>query len=108
MVECADQVFSFDINMVGPAWHRVTRKNKADPGDQPQKDEKEYVIDEQVQHVRYQRPASEHLLKKYEYQYRLRRQHEPKDEEYERHIGKHLRRQEDARDHQHCLFFKHY
>jgi hypothetical protein len=41
--------------------------------DRPQKGEKEYITEEQVRHVRYQRPLSTHLLKKYEYQYRQRR-----------------------------------
>jgi hypothetical protein len=41
MVECVDQVFSFGINMVGPARHRDAQKGKAGLGDRPQKDEKE-------------------------------------------------------------------
>jgi hypothetical protein len=68
----------------------------------------QYVTEEQVQHVRYQRPTSEHLLRKYEYQYRQCRQHEPEDEVYEHHTRKRLRRHEDTWDHWHCLFFKHY
>jgi hypothetical protein len=41
----------------------------ANPRDRPQKGEKEYITEEQVRHVRDQRPLSAHLLKKYEYQY---------------------------------------
>jgi hypothetical protein len=54
MVECADQIFSFNINMVGSVRHRDTRKAKVGLGDQPQKDEKDYVTKEQIQHMRYQ------------------------------------------------------
>jgi hypothetical protein len=46
MVECADQVFSFNINMVGSARYQDARKGKAGPGNQPQKYEKEYVTKE--------------------------------------------------------------
>lgn len=67
IVECVDQVFAFDINMVGSARHRDTRKAKVDLGDRPQKDEKEYVTEERVKHARYWRPMFEHLLRKYEY-----------------------------------------
>jgi hypothetical protein len=49
MVECANQVFLFDINMVGSVRHQDARKGKASLGDRPQKDEKEHV--KQVQHV---------------------------------------------------------
>jgi hypothetical protein len=59
-----------------------------------------------VRHVRYQRPAFAHLLKKYEYQYRQCRQYESEDEEYERRTGKSLKRLGDMRDHWHCPFFK--
>jgi hypothetical protein len=48
-----------------------------------------------------------HLLKKYEYQYRQRRQYESEDEQYEHHTGKSLKKREDSRDHWHCPFFKH-
>jgi hypothetical protein len=61
--------FAFGINMAGPVPCRYARKEKADPCDQPQKGEKEYITEEQVRHVRNQRPASAHLLKKYECQY---------------------------------------
>jgi hypothetical protein len=106
MVECADQIFSFNINMVGSTRHQDARKAKIGPDDQPQKDEKEYVTKEQIQHKRYQRLASEHLLRKYEYQYRQRCQHEPEDEKYEHHTRKCLRRCEDTWDQWHCPFFK--
>jgi hypothetical protein len=58
--------------------------------------------------VRYQRPLSAHLLKKYEYQYRQHHQYESEDEEYECRTGKSLKRREDSRDHWHCPFFKYY
>jgi hypothetical protein len=77
------------------------------PRNQPQKGEKKYITEEQVRHVRYQRPLSVHLLKKYEYQYRQRRQYESEDEEYEHHTGKSLKKREDSCDHWHCPFFKH-
>jgi hypothetical protein len=57
--------------------------------------------------VRYQRPLSAHLLKKYEYQYRQCHQYESEDEEYEHRTGKSLKKCEDLRDHWHCPFFKH-
>jgi hypothetical protein len=49
--------------------------------------------------MRYQRPLSAHLLKKYEYQYRQCRQYESEDEEYEHRTGKGLKKREDSRDH---------
>jgi hypothetical protein len=42
-------------------------KEGASPRDRPPKGEREYMTEEQVRHVRYQRPLSVHLLKKYEY-----------------------------------------
>jgi protein-tyrosine phosphatase len=45
-------------------------------------------MEEQIRHVRNQRPASSDLLKKYEYQYQQHLQRESEEEEYERHIGK--------------------
>jgi hypothetical protein len=56
--------FAFGINMAGPAPRRYARKEKADPCDRPQKGEKEYITKGQVRHIRNQRPASAHLLKK--------------------------------------------
>jgi hypothetical protein len=76
------------------------------PSDQPQKGEREYITEEQVRHVRYQRPLSTHLLKKYEYQYQQRCQYESEDEEYEHHTGKSLKRREDRCNHWHCPFFQ--
>jgi hypothetical protein len=64
--------FSFDINMVGSPRCRNEEKG-ASPCDRPRKGEKKYITEEQVRHVRYQRPLFAHLLKKYEYQYRQRR-----------------------------------
>jgi hypothetical protein len=98
--------FAFGINMAGPAPRRYARKEKADPCDRSQKGEKEYITKEQVRHVRNQRPASAHLLKKYECQYRQRLQYELEDEEYEHRTGKSLKKCEDRRNHWHCPFFK--
>jgi hypothetical protein len=92
--------------MAGPAPRRYARKEKADPYDQPQKGEKEYIIEEQVRHVRKQRPASAHLLKKYEYQYRQHLQYESEGEEYEHRTRKSLKKHADTRDHWHCPFFR--
>jgi hypothetical protein len=97
----------FDINMAGPLRCR-DEKEGASPRDQPWKGEREYITEEQVKHVRYQRPLSAHLLKKYEYQYRQRHQYESEDEEYKHRTGKSLKRREDTRDHWHCPFFMYY
>jgi hypothetical protein len=75
MVEGCDQSarrqldFALGINMTGLAPRRQTKNEEADPCDQPQKGEKGYITEEQVRHVRNQRPAASDLLKKYEYQY---------------------------------------
>jgi hypothetical protein len=63
-------------------------------------------MEEQIRHVRNQRPAYSDLLKKYEYQYQQHLQRELEDEEYERQTGKSLKKREDTRDHWHCPFFK--
>jgi hypothetical protein len=90
--------FSFDINMAGPLRCRDEEKG-ASPCDQPRKDEKKYITEQQVRHVRYQRPLSAHLLKKYEYQYWQCHQYESEDKEYEHRTGKSLKKREDSRDH---------
>jgi hypothetical protein len=92
--------------MAGPAPCRYARNEEAGPCDQPQKGEKEYITKEQVRHVRNQRPASSHLLKKYEYQYQQHLQRESEDEECEHHTGKSLKKREDTHDHWHCPFFR--
>jgi hypothetical protein len=61
--------FLFDINMAGPLRHHDDEKG-ASPRDRPRKGEKKYITKELVRHMRYQRPLSVHLLKKYEYQHR--------------------------------------
>jgi hypothetical protein len=86
--------------------HRQTKNKEADPSDWPQKDEKGYVTEEQVRHVRNQRPTSSDLLRKYEYQYQQRVRRETGEEEYERRTEKRLKKHEDTRDHWHCLFFR--
>jgi hypothetical protein len=60
-----------------------------------------------MRHVRYQRPLSAHLLKKYEHQYQQRHQYKLEDEEYEHRTGKSLKKREDSCDHWHYPFFKH-
>jgi hypothetical protein len=97
--------FTFDINMAGPLRHR-DEKGGGSPHDRPRKGEREYITEEQVRHVRYQRPLFMYLLKKYEYQYRQCHQYESEDEEYEHRTGKSLKRREDTHDHWHCPFFK--
>jgi hypothetical protein len=92
--------------MAGLASRRQTKNKEADPSDRPQKEEKGYVTEEKVRHVRNQRPTSSDLLKKYEYQYQQRLWRESEEEEYERRTGKRLKRHEDARDHWHCPFFR--
>jgi hypothetical protein len=98
--------FLFDVNMAGPLWCHDEEKG-ASPHNRHRKGEKEYIIEEQVRYVRYQRSLSAHPLKKYEYQYRQRRQYESEDVEHEHRMGKSLKRREDSRDHWHCPFFKH-
>jgi hypothetical protein len=98
--------FALSINIAGFASRGQTKNEEADLCDQPQKGEKGYITEEQVRHVRNQRPASSDLLKKYKYQYQQRLQRESEEEEYERRTGKHLKKQEDARDHWHCPFFR--
>jgi predicted Zn-ribbon and HTH transcriptional regulator len=90
--------FSFDVNMAGPLRCHDEEKG-ASPRDRPRKGENEYIIEE--------RSLSAHPLKKYEYQYRQRRQYESEDVEDEHRMGKSLKRREDSRDHWHCSFFKH-
>jgi hypothetical protein len=64
--------FTLGINMAGIASRCQTKNKEADPSDRPQREEKGYVAEEQVRHVRNQRPTSFDLLKKYEYQYQQR------------------------------------
>jgi hypothetical protein len=92
--------------MAGFAPRHQSKNEEADPCDRPQKGEKRYITEEQVRHVRNQRPASSDLLKKYEYQYQQHLRCELEEEDYERHTGKRLKKQEDACDHWHCPFFR--
>jgi hypothetical protein len=102
MVEGYDQSmhhqldFTLDINMVGHTSHQHARKQEAGSRDRPQKEEQDYITEEQVRHVRNQRPVSNHLLRKYQYQYQQRLQRETEEEEYERRTGKCLRTREDT------------
>jgi hypothetical protein len=83
--------FTFGINMAGYA-SRQHMRQEADSCDWPQKEERGYITEEQVRHVRNQRPVSSHLLRKYKYQYQQRLQRVTEEEEYERRIGKRLRK----------------
>jgi hypothetical protein len=98
--------FVLGINIARLAPQCQTKNKEADPSDRPQKEEKGYVTEEQVRHVRNQQPTSSDLLRKYEYQYQQRLRRETEEEEYERRTGKRLKKQEDARDHWHCPFFR--
>jgi hypothetical protein len=98
--------FALGINMVGLASCCQTKDKEADPSDRRQKEEKVYVTEEQVRHVRNQRPTSSDLLKKYEYQYQQHLRRESEEEEHERRTRKRLKKHEDARDHWHCPFFR--
>jgi hypothetical protein len=112
MVEGYDQSarrqldFALGINMAGLAPCRRTKNEEADPCDRPQKGEKGYITEEQIRRVRNQGPASSDLLKKHEYKYQQRLQHESKEEEYERRTRKSLKKREDTHDHWHWPFFK--
>jgi hypothetical protein len=103
---CRQLDFTLGINMAGHASRQHARKQEANSRDRPQKEERDYITEEQVRHVRNQRPVSSHLLRKYQYQYQQRLQCETEEEEYERRTGKCLRKWEDTRDHWHCPFFK--
>jgi hypothetical protein len=50
--------FMLGINMAGHASRQHTRKQEADSRDRPQKEERDYITEEQVRHVRNQRPVS--------------------------------------------------
>jgi hypothetical protein len=82
--------------MAGLAPRHRTKNEEADPCGRPQRGEKGYITEEQIRHVRNQRPASSDLLKKYEYQYEQRLQRESEEEEYELRTGK-VRRSEKTR-----------
>ena len=98
MVELSDlgpegQDLAFQINMAGPMRHRDEQRREAVSGKWPQDEdepEQQYVTEEQVRHIRNQLPASNRLLEKYEYQYKLRRQYESEEEEYEHRAGRTL------------------
>jgi hypothetical protein len=74
------------------ASRRQTKNEEAGPCDRPEKEEKGFITEEQVRHVRNQRPASSDLLRKYEYQYQQRLRHELEEEEYEHRTRKCLKK----------------
>ena len=59
-----------------------------------------------MRHIRNQLPASNRLLEKYQYQYKLRRRYELEEDEYEHRTGRTLGRRQAIRDHWHCPFFR--
>jgi hypothetical protein len=60
--------FMLGINMEGHTSRQQSSWQEADSRDRPQKEERDYITEEQVRHVRNQRPVSSHLLRKYQYQ----------------------------------------
>src|SRR6185437_1162642 len=97
------QNFAFQINMMGPVRCRDEQRKEADSGKRPQDEdvsEQQHIAEEQVRHIRNQLQASNRLLEKYEYQYKLRRQYES-EEEYEHRTGRTLGRRQAIRDHWH-------
>jgi hypothetical protein len=48
--------------MAGHTSRQYARKQEADSRDRPQKEERDYITEEHVRHVRNQRPVSSHLL----------------------------------------------
>ena len=95
------QNLAFQINMVGPMCHRDEQRREAASGKRPlDEDEPEqHVTEEQVRHIRNQLPASNRLLEKYQYQYKLCRRFESEEEEYEHRTGRTLGRLQAIRDH---------
>jgi hypothetical protein len=55
--------FTLGINMAGHASRQHPRRQEADSRDRPQKEEEDYITEEQVRHVRNQRLVSSHLLR---------------------------------------------
>ena len=79
--------------MVGSVRRRDEQRKEADSGKRPQDEdesEQHYITEEQVRHIRNQLPASNRLLEKYEYQYKLHRRYESEEEEYEHRTGRTL------------------
>ena len=73
------QDLAFQINKVGPMRRHDKQKREAVSGKRPQDErelEQQHVTEEQVCHIRNQLPASNRLLEKYQYQYKLRRRRE--------------------------------
>ena len=72
------QDLAFQINMVGPMRRHDKQRREATSGKRPQDEhelERQHVTEEQVRHIRNQLPASNRLLEKYQYQYKLRRRY---------------------------------
>ena len=86
--------------MVGPMRRHDKQKREAASSKRPQDEhELEHVTEEQVRHIRNQLPASNRLLEKYQYQYKLHRRHESEEDEYEHRTGRTLGRRQAIRDH---------
>ena len=105
------QNLAFQINMAGSIRRRVEQGKEDVSGKRPQDEhelEQQHVTEEQVRHIRNQLPASNQLLEKYQYQYKLCRRYESEEEEYEHRTGRTLGRRQAVRDHWHCPFFRYY
>ena len=89
--DCQD--LAFQINMVGPMRRHDKQRREATSGKRSQDErelEQRHVTEEQVRHIRNQLPASNRLLEKYQYQYKLRRRYKSKEDEYKHHSGRTL------------------
>ena len=83
--------------MARPIRHRVEQRKEVVSGKWPQdedKPEQQHVTEEQVRHIRNQLSASNRLLEKYQYQYKLRRRYELEEDEYEHRTGRTLGRRQ--------------
>ena len=98
--------FSLGINMAGAARRCSETDERAGSSNRARADDRQYVPEERVRHVRYQRPLSAHLLNKYESQYSRRRHQEPDDEGYESRAEKSPDRRGGTQDHWRCPFFQ--
>src|SRR6185503_20143743 len=88
---------------------RDEQRKEAASGKRPQSEdepEQQHVTEEQVRHIRNQLPASNRLLEKCQYQYKVRHRYESEEEEYEHRTGRTLGRRQAIRDHWHCPFFR--
>jgi hypothetical protein len=81
--------FALGIYMAGFASCRQAKNEEADPCDRPQEEEKGYITEEQVRHVRNQRLLISSGMNTSTSSVSAR---ESKEEEYERRTGKRLKK----------------